>query len=189
VARWPAPLLALAGCLVAGLAHGAGQASAPAPFASRLLPQQKALLDRNYPGARIVAACSGNFSGQSGQEKVLALTLASHTRASPARVGLVLEHGAWTLHDIDKELLGDSKLSRHFPLDWAGTGTKCSAAPGRDPELGQDGKPLGRSLFRLGAGVANACFATSEEYNNWDCVAFSPRERRFRLWYQQVFAD
>jgi hypothetical protein len=33
------------------------------------------------------------------------------------------------------------------------------------------------------------CFATSDVYNNWDCVVYSPKEGRFRLWYQQVHAD
>jgi hypothetical protein len=167
---------------------GTSPAFAADQAASQLLPEQKTLLDREYPGARIVFACNGNFSGSSGHEKMLALATPAGTR-SPARVGLVLERGAWALHHIDKELLGDSRLSRHFPLDWTGAAVKCSATPGRDPDLGNDGKPLGRSFFRLGAGAANACFATSEQYNNWDCVGYSPRERRFRLWYQQVFAD
>ena len=33
------------------------------------------------------------------------------------------------------------------------------------------------------------CFATDTVYNNWDCVVFSSKEGRFRLWFQQAHAD
>jgi hypothetical protein len=105
---------------------------------------------------------------------------------------LVLTGDKWALHDIDQELLQDERLSNSFPVDWppsrAGA-TKCSARPARDRDLSNAGRPLGRALFALPVGRANACFATSDEYNNWDCVAYSPSQGRFKLWYQQVFAD
>jgi hypothetical protein len=33
------------------------------------------------------------------------------------------------------------------------------------------------------------CFATDDVYNNWDCVVYSPKDGRFRLWFQQAHAD
>jgi len=33
------------------------------------------------------------------------------------------------------------------------------------------------------------CFATSDVYNNWDCIVYSPKDGRFRLWFQQAHAD
>ncbi len=33
------------------------------------------------------------------------------------------------------------------------------------------------------------CYATSDVYNNWDCVVYSPADKRFLLWFQQAHAD
>jgi hypothetical protein len=189
----PARLL-VAGCLVAAMGHAFGQTLAPASgLAARLSPEQRALIERAYPGALLFSACSGNFSGRSGQEQVLGLVTPEATEKHRViRVGLVLAGDKWTLHDVDQELLQDERLSHSFPMDWPlsrASEYKCSASPARDRDLSYAGKPLGGALFALPAGRANACFATSDEYNNWDCVAYSPSQRRFRLWYQQVFAD
>jgi hypothetical protein len=189
----PARLL-FAGCLAAVMAGAFAQPPAPAfDLAARLSPEQQALVERAYPGAQLVSACGGNFSGKSAQELVLGLLTPEATEKQRViRVGLVLAGDKWTLHDVDQELLQDERLSHSFTMDWplsqAGE-YKCSAAPAREIGLNNAGKPLGRAFFTLPAGRANACFATSDTYNNWDCVAYSASQRRFRLWYQQAFAD
>jgi hypothetical protein len=182
----------VAGLLATVLAGALAQVpDSPPALAARLSPEQQAVVEHAYPGARLVSACGGNFSGRSGQEQVLGL-VGPEAAQRLIRVGLVLAGDKWALHDIDQELLKDERFSHAFPLDWPLSrvgDTKCSARPARDRDLSNAGRPLGRALFALPAGRANACFATSDEYNNWDCVAFSPAQGRFRLWYQQVFAD
>jgi hypothetical protein len=42
------------------------------------------------------------------------------------------------------------------------------------------------------AGLSNnkrVCFPTDDVYNNWDCIVYSPKDARFRLWFQQAHAD
>jgi hypothetical protein len=169
-------------------------AAAHAALVMTLAPGQAAALATNYPEAQIVAACAGNFSGAGERETVLGIwTDRLH------RVGLVLDGGKWQVHDIDLELRKDEPVSHSFPLAWEHKvddggfhgAMKCKVNLREEPDLSQGGKVLGRPpFFRLGAAQqANACFGTSNEYNNWDCVAFDPKQRRFRLWYQQVFAD
>jgi hypothetical protein len=169
-------------------------AATHAALAAALAPGQAAALAAAWPGFRIVARCPGNFSGASRQEAIVGIwTGTLH------RVGLVAQAGKWQLHDIDRELLNDEPVTHSFPLAWDhkvdASGfhgqMKCNVTLGREPDLSLEGKPLGPPpLFSLRAGQqANACFGSSEQYNNWDCVAFDPAQRRFRLWYQQVFAD
>ena len=70
---------------------------------------------------------------------------------------------------------------------------KCGRASGiegdPDPTYSLGDKPL----FDLEeAGLSNnkrVCFATHDVYNNWDCVVYSPKDGRFRLWFQQAHSD
>ncbi|MGZ5199647.1 MAG: hypothetical protein ACXWC4_07720 [Telluria sp.] len=171
---------------LASLAVGSAVAAGPAVSMNA---QQLYLFQAAYPDAEVVFDCQGNFSGASAQEHVLGI---KRDGAKPARVGLLLDSGKWVFHDIDHELDTDKLPPRRWPYPWEVAPTaaapKCNADPRRDRDLSDNGKVLGyRPLFVLRQGQANACFGTSAQYNNWDCVAY--RNGQFRLWYQQVFAD
>jgi hypothetical protein len=183
--------------LIAGTAHAAGDdalASAHTTMSAQLAPGQAAALAASYPDYRIVARCAGNFSGASAQEAIVGIWT-----GSLHRIGLVAQAGKWQVHDIDRELLKDEPVSHSFPLAWDhkldASGfhglMKCNVVLRSEPAMSSGGKPLGPPpLFSLRAGQkSNACFASSAEYNNWDCLAYDPAQQRFRLWYQQVFAD
>lgn len=166
-------------------------------------PQQKAL-QHDFPNSKILSTCTGNYSGNSSNELVLSVTSDSYT-ASPAisRVGLTFSNNQWTVHHIDDELKKDLAISHSSPLEkWdPSTDTekfaravKCNVTLKSDKTFSMKGKLFGRAPFfsvpKIQKGsAANTCFGSSAEYNNWDCVAYDPQQRRFRLWYQQVFAD
>lgn len=167
-------------------------------------PQQH-LLDQSFPKSTILSICSGNFSGQSNQE--VTLVIAPSSPQPPAnnilRIGLILSKNGWIIHEIDNEIKLDAALSNSSRLqDWNHTGgqgelsgkVKCNVVLKRENGLNDKGKILGRNpFFTLGqaskAPLANTCYSSSAEYNNWDCIAYDPRKNRFRLWYQQVLAD
>lgn len=174
--------------LVAATVLFAGSAAADSPVPT-LDAQQLYLFKAAYPGAEIIFDCPGNFSGASDREHVLGI---ARPGQAPSRVGLTLDTGKWIFHDIEAELKSDKLPARHHAYAWeappGGAAPKCNVQPARDADLSDHGKPLGeKPLFILRPGQANACFASSGEYNNWDCIAF--RKSQFRLWYQQVFAD
>lgn len=174
--------LLVAASLVASAASAAGTNTT-------MNVQQLYLFNHAYPGARVVFDCEGNFSGASGQEHVLGIERPGEKRQ---RIGLLLDSGKWLFHDIDKELSAGRQHGKHAEQGWEGppqnSPFKCRADLQRDRDLSVQGKPLdGPPSFALRAGQASACFGTSGQYNNWDCVAY--RSRRFQLWYQQEFAD
>jgi hypothetical protein len=180
-------LIRAAIAMFAGIAAGAAVAAGPV---GTMDPQQLDLFQHAYPGAEIIFDCEGNFSGASEHEHVLGIRRVGE---APSRVGLVLDSGKWLFHDIERELKAEKLPPRRWPDPWeappSGATPKCNAKPTQDADLSDGhGKALGyKPLFVLRSGQANACFATSQQYNNWDCVAY--RNGQFRLWYQQVFAD
>lgn len=166
----------------------AGPAAAGSSVIS-LDAEQLSLFKTAYPGAEIVFDCQGNFSGGSSHEHVLGIVRSGQ---APVRVGLTRDGGMWRFHDVERELKSDKLPARHYPYEWeappSGAAPKCNVQPAREAELSDQGNVLGgRPLFALRPDRANACFATSQQYNNWDCIAY--RNGQFRLWYQQVFAD
>ena len=103
------------------------------------------------------------------------------------------------MHIIDDEIEKDEDVSRSFPMNWqykmdqngfAGD-MKCGVELGKDSDL--SGALGDKPFFDLKeSGLHKStpvCFATSDTYNNWDCVVYSPKDGRFRLWYQQAHAD
>jgi hypothetical protein len=177
-----AATLALAGFAAASVA-------ASEPAALSMNAQQLYLFQHAYPNAQVIFDCQGNFTGASDQEHVLGI---QRPGAQPERIGLVLDSGKWLFHDIEAELKADKLPPRRWPQRWeappAGLAPLCNIDPHRARDLNYHGTLLGgKPFFRLPAGHATACFATSEQYNNWDCVAYGTGH--FRLWYQQVFAD
>jgi hypothetical protein len=164
-----------------------------------LSTSQMDLIRTTFPNHVIQVTCEGNFTGNSEKEIVVALRAkGDQTSGKDIRAAIVDEGNKPILHNIDEELTKDSKVSSSAPLNWIGAtnGTvKCGANPGADPQMSDHGKLLGHPpFFKLPVlkGVEHAsavCFATSNEYNNWDCVAYDRKQRRFRLWYQQSFAD
>lgn len=188
--------------LVESSPTGAGVSNAAG--LTRLNEPQRQALQREFPNLKILSTCMGNYSGNSPNELVLSVTSASDT-ASPAtsRVGLTFSDNEWTVHRIDVEIKADSAVSHASHLDqwnhpadpekFAHT-VKCNVTLNSDKTFSRNGKLLDRAPFfkmpkiRKGS-AANTCFSSSAEYNNWDCVAYDPQQRRFRLWYQQVFAD
>lgn len=209
-------LLLLSLCFASPLA--AGQAAPESAFPAlaekrhrELIPQltadQQKALAKVYPGFRLVSVCPGNFSGQGSgagvAEKVLGVWKplpTSQAWKSPVhRVGLIWGQGHWEVHLIDEEIEKDASLSHSFPMKWqyqldakgfAGP-TKCGVRsefrPGSDL-TGQD-KPFFDLKQQGLARNQVICFATDDVYNNWDCLVYSPKDKRFRLWYQQVHAD
>jgi hypothetical protein len=170
-----------------------------------LSDRQQRAIDRSFPNSKILSICSGNFSGNSPDEMILTLVAASNATEPNAvhRVGLTFSDNKWNVHSIDNELMKDSSLSNsshveqwNHPADPEkfAQNVKCNVSLRYDKLFSQNGKPMGRPLFfkapNSQKGVtANTCFSTVAEYNNWDCVAYDPKQSRFRLWYQQVFAD
>ena len=146
----------------------------------------------------------GNYSGNSPNELVLSVTSASDTDDPvTSRVGLTFSENQWTVHHIDDELKKDSAISHSSHLEeWNHSNdpeefaraVKCNVTLKSDETFSMNGKLFGRAPFfavpkvQKGA-AASTCFSSSAEYNNWDCVAYDSHRRRFRLWYQQVFAD
>jgi hypothetical protein len=176
------------GALVAVACLAVGTATAGAADAS-MDAQQLYLFQHAYPDAELIFDCKGNFTGASDKEHVLGF---HRPGEKPRRVGLVLDSGKWLFHDIEQELKADKLPPRHWAQSWeappGGAAPKCNVDPRHDPDLSDHGKTLGDvPFFTLRPGLAAACFGTSEQYNNWDCIAY--RNGRFSLWYQQVFAD
>lgn len=165
-----------------------------AAFLGHLSPGQAATLARRYPGFRILADCSGSFSGTARKdERVLGLWSAQAVH----RVALIADGQAWALHDLDEEGRKDERYLQPWQYAFQPDGfvgpMKCGIA-GEFSERSDLTPILGDTpFFDLKAlGLANnkpVCFATSDVYNNWDCFVYVPSAGRFRLWYQQAHAD
>ncbi len=171
----------------------------------QLSGDQVKVLSKRYPDFRILALCSGHFSGASQSEWVVAVWKAvqseQHWKRQVHRVGLVLNKTAWEVHIIDDEIEKDKDLSRSFPLHWQYSldenGFVGKMKCGVESEFGKDSDltdALGDKPFfdmkKMGLQRNKVvCFATDNIYNNWDCVVYSPKDGRFRLWYQQAHAD
>jgi hypothetical protein len=171
----------------------------------QLSTAQIAALNQVYPGFRILTSCVGRFSRRGANELVLGiwkpgLSDRPGTRAVH-RVGLIRSQQGWQVHIIDDEIEKDRALSRSFPMHWqyslSNTEFTGPLKCGIESEFSQNSdlkySKGNHPLFDLKkAGLQRnkvVCFATSDVYNNWDCLVYSPKVRRFRLWYQQVYAD
>jgi hypothetical protein len=171
----------------------------------QLSTAQIAALNQVYPGFRILSSCAGRFSRRGANELVLGIwspVSSDHPETKAVhRVGLIRSQQGWQVHVIDDEIEKDKALSRSFPMHWqyslSDTEFTGPLKCGIESEFGQNSDLKygsgNRPLFNLKkAGLKNnkvVCFATSDVYNNWDCLVYSPQDRRFRLWYQQVYAD
>jgi hypothetical protein len=168
-------------------------------FLQRLSPSQQKALAKVYPDFKILSLCAGRYTGGNREELVMGIwkpmKTPGATQRAVHRVGLIWQRNGWVMHNIDTEIEKDRAISRSIPMGWAYEftaqgfvgGMKCNANLAKDPQLNT--KPL----FSLKSkGLQNnqtLCFATSYIYNNWDCLVFSPKDNRFRLWMQQVYAD
>jgi hypothetical protein len=171
----------------------------------KLRPEQSEALDKVYPNFKVVAVCTGTFSGSSDKEAVVGVWKPVHVKepwkTELHRVGLIWNGSGWETHLIDDEIEKDKDKSRSFPMMWQHSLTsekldspmKC----GIENEF-VDGSDLSEELGdkpffdRKKAGIEGnkvVCFSTDDVYNNWDCLVFDPKEKRFRLWYQQAHAD
>lgn len=176
-----------------------------AQFIRQLSSDQLKALSGIYPDFRILKICSGRFSGVDRDELVLGIwkPLESEDwwKREVHRVGLIWNGKTWEVHVIDDEIEKDKERSRSFPMQWQHTfdekgfygGMKCGIesefTDHSDLTYALGDKPF----FDLkGKGLLNnkpVCFATDDVYNNWDCVVYSPKDGRFRLWFQQAHAD
>lgn len=170
-------------------------------LSKQVLPEQLGVVAALYPDFRILTLCPGHFSGGSANELVLGIWQPMQSPKSEVhRVGVIWHNQAWQVHVIDDEIERDAKVGS-FPQDWQysftekgfSAATKC----GVESEFGENSdltylmgdKPF-FSLKKKGLQKNKvACFATSDVYNNWDCLVYSPKENRFKLWFQQAHAD
>lgn len=208
-----AHLLTVVGSIAVSVAANAGAPNTLSPtdeknhtlLVQQLSSEQIAALNSVYPDFRLLRLCPGRFSGADRDELVLGLWKPVEAKdpwkREVHRVGLIWEKKDWVVHFIDDEIEKDKNLSRSFPMHWQYSLTNDGFAA--DMKCGIDGEfaknsqlthTLGdKPFFDLGnAGLAShkiTCFSTDAVYNNWDCVVFSPKDSRFRLWYQQAHAD
>jgi hypothetical protein len=205
--------LAIAGTVAVSASADAGAPRELAPadeqnhklLMHQLSVEQIAALNAAYPGFRVLKFCSGRFSGADRDELVLGLWKPVDSKQwwkrEVHRVGLIWTPKAWEVHVIDDEIEDDKNLSRSFPMNWAFSLTSAGFAAemkcGIDGEFSEHSqlthslgdKPF-LDLYEAGLNKNKVvCFATSDTYNNWDCLVFSSKDRRFRLWYQQAHAD
>ena len=174
-------------------------------FIKRLSSEQVKALSSVYPDFRILKLCFGHFSGAMQEELVLGIWKPVEStnwwKREVHRVGLIWIENRWEVHVIDDEIEQDKKMSRSFPMAWQYTldnkGFTGELKCGVESEFGKDSDLtyiLGDKLFfdlkKNGLqGNKIVCFATSDAYNNWDCVVYSSKDGRFRLWFQQAHAD
>jgi hypothetical protein len=174
-------------------------------FLKQMSSEQVKALSSAYPDFRVLKLCSGRFSGADRDELVLVIWKPVESKdwwkREVHRVGLIWERNGWQVHIIDDEIEKDKEISRSFPMQWQytfdGKGFSCKMKCGIDSEF-RDGSDLTYALgdkpfFDLKEkGLLKnkpVCFATDDVYNNWDCVVYSPKDSRFRLWFQQAHAD
>ncbi len=171
----------------------------------QMSPDQIKALSRTYPDFRILKLCSGRFSGGDRDELVLGIWIPlkskGGSRREVFRIGMIWNQDRWETHVIDDEIKKDGNISRSFPMEWQYTfndkGFSGNMKCGIDSEFRGNSDlsyALGdKPFFDLNKeGLRNnkpVCFATSDVYNNWDCVVYSPKDKRFRLWFQQAHAD
>jgi hypothetical protein len=181
------------------------QAPTPVPvgalhgrLASQLSAEQSDALSALHPGFQVLSVCSGRFSGGTRDELVVGIR---NPTGKVHRAGLLWQSSRWEIRDIDAELDRDRVITRSYPLSWAYTLTekgfigemKCGSEAALRKEDRLSNLRGEHMVFDLAnAGLARhtaACFASHEVYDNWDCVVFSPKDGRFRLWFQKARAD
>ena len=174
-------------------------------FIKQLSLDQLNKLSGIYPDFCILKLCSGRFSGADRDEVVLGIWKPAESKnrwkREVHRVGLIWNGKAWEVHVIDDEIEKDKEISRSFPMQWQYTfnenGFSGRMKCGIESEFSGDSDltyALGdKPFFDLKEkGLSHnkpVCFATDDVYNNWDCVVYSPKDGRFRLWFQQAHAD
>ncbi len=176
-----------------------------AKFIKRLSSSQTNAISSIYPNFRILKLCSGHFSGSDRDELVLGIwkLMASKDRwkREVHRIGLIWNGKNWAVHNIDDEIEKDERISHSFPMHWQFAFSesgfsgemKCGIASEFSGGSDLTYSPGDQPFFDLREkGLLNnkpVCFATSDVYNNWDCLVYSPKDDRFRLWFQQAHAD
>ena len=168
----------------------------------QLSSDQVKALSGIYPDFRILKLCSGRFSGADRDELVLGIWKPQDSKqwrkCEVHRVGLIWSPSGWEIHIIDDEIEEDEGT---FPMKWQYTFNvngfsgemKCGLDSGieGDPNLTYilGDKPFFDLKEKNLSNNKLVCFATDDVYNNWDCVVYSPKDGRFRLWFQQAHAD
>jgi len=166
---------------------------AQAAATESLLSNQYDRLKNRYSDQRVFRTCVGRFGGLSDRDAVVGVL----SRGVAHRLALIWDGAEWELHDIDAELKQDAGRSRSLPMRWnysvlgdPAEDFRCDLKLGQDHRIGVEGdKPLfERDRFGVKDNTA-VCFETDDTYNNWDCAVYSPKDKRFRLWFQQAHAD
>lgn len=178
------------------LAVGLFSSDTQAASTDQLSPNQFDRVKSRYSDGRVFRTCVGRFGGLSERDAVVGVL----SKGVAHRLALIWDGQEWELHDIDAELKLDHASSDAigtFPLRWnysvqgdPAEDFRCDLKLGQDRRIGVEGdKPL-FERDRLGVKDNTAvCFGTDNTYNNWDCVVYSPKDRRFRLWFRQAHAD
>lgn len=170
----------------------------------QLSADQIKAVSKIYPDFKVVAVCPGNFSGSGKEELVIGVWKFVESEdpwnRGIHRLGLIWNKNSWDVHNIDDELEKDDEISDAHPMLWQyefnETGFVGDWRCGVESEfkgdsvLSMDGNKPKFDAKKMGLEKNKpVCFASSDTYNNWDCVVYSPRDGRFRLWFQQVYAD
>lgn len=159
-----------------------------------LLPAQTALLESSYPGFTVFRSCTGRFGGLDSHDIVLGI----HSKNGVHRVGMIWDGTKWVMHDIGAEILKDKDISYYGPIRWnysvngdSKEDFRCNFQLGKDDRIGGiEGDEPFFDLKKFGLEKSTiVCFETDDTYNNWDCLVYSPKDERFKLWFQQAHAD
>ncbi len=198
---------------VSGARASSITAEAPAPaelqhlhqgILKTLSAEQAMAITTQKPSLLVVTSCVVHVNDASKEERIFGAVLPnaeSQLANQLTPVGLVWEHGKWVLHFINSDIAKDKWGRDRITWDYKTSGgvvsaaIKCGTDPYQDADI-SDGKGhmhLDKVKFALGKEPAKAkpavCFGTDSTYNNWDCVLFSRKDNRFRLWYRQAMAD
>ena len=159
-----------------------------------LLPAQRVVLEARFPAYGAVRTCSGQFGGLDAHDVVAGIVHMNDARP----IGIIWDGSKWIIHDIFAEIEQDGGISNELPLRWnfsfsdnSKEDFRCDLHLGKDDRIGgiEDDKPL-FDLKKFGLEKNTVvCFEIDATYNNWNCVIYSPKDKRFRLWFLQVHAD
>lgn len=206
----PIKVLLASTCILAGSSTLAA-AQTPAELQQlhrdllKALPAEQATaITAEQPSLLVVTSCVVHVNGAGKEERIVGAVLPSaegqpDNQLTPLAV--MWEHGKYVLHfinsDIAKDQWGKDRIHWDYTINHGvvSAAIKCGTDPYHEADI-SDNKGhmhVAKVKFPLTKKEAAAkpafCFGTDSTYNNWDCVLFNRKDKRFRLWYRQAMAD